>query len=53
MTDPRVMTLATTSQFVQRDYEGVPGALLYSNPYSNAGEKQQTLAICSEHQTRE
>jgi hypothetical protein len=53
MTDPKVLTMATTSQFVQRDYEGVPGAWLYSNPYSNADEKQRTLAIRSERRTQE
>jgi hypothetical protein len=26
---------------------------LYSNPYSNAGEKMQTLAVRSEHRSQE
>jgi hypothetical protein len=46
------MVMATSGRIVQ-GHEGVPGAQLYSNPYSNAGEKLQTWAIRSERQTLE
>ena len=46
---PEALTMAIAGQIVQQDFEGAPKAW----PYSNAGEKQHTLATRSESNGQE